>query len=150
MRDIAKAYELLGDYSNAWTYDERALKAMPDDPFARIGIARLTFNGDGCESDPEKVFRIIHEIRDCEGHEVHMMLARMYKNGHGTDRDLDEAETYFLRAHSRGNLMALRFIALILWEKKQYFKAIWFQLKAIWFVCNAYRKDKYDRRLRIG
>lgn len=146
---IGNILEQDGQTHAAFKMYRQGLQVWSDCPFSRMGLARWLLAHGETYRNKEKAYELIHEIDHLPVPGVHIMRGLMLMRGTGCKKDLDAAQTSFLKGYRYGNLIALRLVGKVLWKKNQYMRALCIEIKASGKILPIYFKDSYDQRIRI-
>jgi TPR repeat protein len=117
---------------------------------AYMAQARILYHGKG---DIDKDIQSAKEMYELIVNETQnpiacFMLGRIYQNGEGIDKNLDEAERLYNMAIEKGNVWGMLYLAELYAEKKMYFSNLKIRIRAVIQAFKISRKNPNDTRLR--
>ena len=146
-REVANAYELCGEYREAFHWYKQSVD-IANDAWGAYRLGRLYCYGNGVDKDYEKALWYFDLAAENRISMAHLMLGRMYYLGWGVNKDLVKAEYHFECAADAGLVYAEKLLGETLMRKGNWLKGIGIYIRGIWHHYRLIMRDKHDPRLR--
>ena len=140
--EIGRLYEMPSsqNFEKAAGYYQKAID-FSDDVYAYTALGRLYFFGVGVPQDYIKSKQLYLKASDREGLVASLMLARIYRYGHGVQTDVSIAKAYYEKSIMLGSYVAMKESGWLDILCGNIIKGIAKVLKGSWKIFLGVRKD---------